>query len=203
MKTLTATAALAAVLGLAACQPAAEGTETADAGAAAAEGAAAEASASGGDMVEARLREGLWQTTITSAGMPTMTARMCMDEQMSAFDTGTANQVEVQDCDQTMTRTADGVDFTNRCEMAGGGVTETEGSITGDFQTAYRMEATITTTGTPQADGTVSMVTEAAYQGACPEGWRPGDMEVPGMGGMRINIHDAQDRARQAMPPAG
>ena len=173
-----------------------------NAGAATAEGAAVDASAAG-DMVEARLREGLWQTTMTSAGMPPMTVRMCMDEEMTAFDTGAANEVEVQDCDQTMTRTADGLDFTNRCEMPNGGVTATEGSITGDFQTAYRMEAEITTTGAGQADGTVSMVTEAAYQGACPEGWRPGDMEVPGMGGMRINIHDAQDRARQAMPPAG
>ena len=201
MRTMTACAALLAA-SLAACQPAAEGTETADAGAApAAEGAAVEASASGGDMLEARVREGLWRTTISSEAMPTMSARMCMDETMSALDTSAAD--EVGDCAQTITRTADGFNFRSRCESGESTVTETTGSLTGDFQTAYRMEATTTTTGSSMADGTISMVTEATYEGPCPDDWRPGDMEIPG--GMRVNILDAQAQAEAAMagsPPS-
>lgn len=207
MKTITATAALMAAVSLAACQPAADGAQTADA--ATAEGAAVEASASGsGEVLEARVREGLWQTTMTMGGMPEgmppLSSRMCMDEQMTALDTGSADQAGVQNCQQSFDRTAEGLDFTSRCEMDGGGVTETQGSITGDFQTAYRMEATVTTTGTGGADGTVSMTTEAAYQGPCPEGWRGGDVETSIMGRtVRTNVHDMANAAAGASAPTG
>lgn len=198
MRTLTASAALVAAVSLAACQPAADGTETASADAA--EDAASEASASG-DMVEARLREGLWQTSMTADGSPAIVSRMCMDATMTALDAGQANQAQTEDCTQTTTRTADGFDFTSRCDLGGGGVTETQGSLTGDFQTAYRMEATVTTTGATAMNGSSTIVTEAAYQGACPEGWRPGDVEIPGLGA-RINVNDMREQAMQSMPPA-
>lgn len=200
MRSLTASAALAAALSLAACQPAADGTET-SADAEAAPDAAVDASASS-DVVEARVREGLWQTSMSADGSPALVTRMCMDGRMSALDAGQANQAQTEDCAQTTTRTADGFDFTSRCELGGGGVTETRGSLTGDFQSAYRMEASVSTTGAANAamnhSGTV--VTEATYQGACPEGWRPGDVEIPGLGA-RINVYDAQNQAMQAMPP--
>jgi len=198
MKTLSACSALLAALGLAACQPADEGGASADAGAAPAESAATEASASGGDAVDARVRAGLWQTTASFPGGNggSITSRICMDESMTALNTGMAEAPNAEACTQNVTRTPDGFGFTSRCAPAGGGVTETVGSLTGDFQTAYRMEATVTTTGSPMAamNGSTQVVTQAAYQGECPEGWRAGDVEMPGMG-MRININDLQERA--------
>ena len=198
MKTLTACTGLLAVLGLAACQPAADGTATADAGAAPAQSAAAEASAASGDAIDAHVRAGLWQTTASfpgGGGIP-VTSRVCMDETMTALNTGMSQSAEADSCTQNVTRTPDGFAFTGRCEPDGGGVSEMTGTMTGDLQTAYRMEATITTTGAPMAamNGSTQIVTEAVYQGDCPEGWRAGDVEVEGMG-IRINTNDLQAQA--------
>lgn len=194
MRPITACAALAA-LSLAACQPASDGAETAEADAA--EGSATEAAATdaGGDVIDARLRAGLWQVTMSLAGAPGLTTRACLDERSTPIDASRANseaEAQVQDCDQTFTRTAEGVDFTSRCDMGEAGVTETVGSMTGDFQTAYRMEATVTTTGAAMGNGSVTMVTEAEHQGPCPEGWSPGDAEFVGPGGARVNMQDLQ-----------
>jgi len=197
MKALSTLCALTAVAGLAACQPASDETATADAGATAA-GDAATPATSDGDSIQARAREGLWQTSASFPGGrgPTVTSRVCMDASMTALDTGTAQSAGAEGCSQNVTRIADGFSFTSRCEPTDGGVTETVGTITGDFQTAYRMEATVTTTGSPMAamNGSTQVVTEATYQGPCPEGWRPGDVEVAGMG-MRINVNDLRAQA--------
>ena len=40
----------------------------------------------------------------------------------------------------------------------------------------------------PQMNGTRAVNIEAVWQGACPEGFRPGDLELPG--GMRVNLLD-------------
>lgn len=193
MKTLSTLCALTAMVGLAACQPATEGAETTDADAATAGDAATPAS-SDGEVIEARVREGLWQITMSADGAQGLSTRVCMDERMSAIDSAQNSTDAVgEDCDQTTTRTADGFDFSSRCALADGSVTETQGTMTGDMQTNYRMQATVTTTGSTvaAANGTHEIVTQGAYQGACPEGWRPGDMELPGGMG-RVNVLDAQ-----------
>lgn len=195
MRTLTITTALAAALGLAACQPAAEGTESADAGAATAEGAAQDASASGGETVNAGLRAGLWQITNTVGGVE-FVSRMCADETMSALSTTVDNQAGT-DCDQTVDQSADSLSFSSVCRMGGEHETRTQGTITGDRETAYRMEATVTTTGAPVAamNGTQTLVTDAVHQGACPAGWRGGDIEATIMGNtVRTNVHDTMAR---------
>lgn len=191
MKALISLTALAAIAGLAACQPTADGAETADAGAA--EDAATPASADG-DVIQARVREGLWQISMGTAGAPVMTTRVCMDDRMSAIDSAQGSRDAVgEDCQQTTNHTADGFEFSSRCTLADGAVTQTEGTMTGDMETSYRMEATVSTSGSSTAamNGSRSIVTEGAYQGACPDGWRPGDMELPGGLG-RINVLDAQ-----------
>ena len=199
MRPLSACTALLAVIGLAACQPAAEGTESTDA--TAAEDAATPASTgSGGETIEASVREGLWQITMTANGSGSLSTRICMDAQSSAIDAGRGpTDASTENCTQTTNRTADGFEFSSRCDLGNGGVTETEGTMTGDMQTAYRMDATVTTTGSPIAamNGTNTVVTEGAFQGACPEGWRPGDMELPGGLG-RVNMNDMREQAAQS-----
>lgn len=201
MKPLITLVAVSAIAGLAACQAGSEGTHSTDGGASSAESAATEASASGGDTMTARARAGLWQMT---AGFPgnegrSVTSRVCMDDTMTVLDTGSAESAHSEDCTQNVTRTGNGFAFTSRCAPEGGGVTETTGTMTGDFQTAYRMEATVTTTGAPMAamNGTSQVVTTAQYQGACPEGWRGGDVELAGMG-IRLNVNDMREQAAGA-----
>ena len=201
MKPLITLVAVSAIAGLAACQPGAESTQSSEGGATSAESAATEASASGGDMMTARARAGLWQMTASFPGNDarSVSSRVCMDDNMTVLDSGTAQSSQADDCTQNVTRTGDGFAFTSRCAPEGGGVTETTGTITGDFQTAYRMEATVTTNGAPMAamNGTSQIVTTAQYQGACPEGWRGGDVELAGMG-IRINVNDMREQAAGA-----
>jgi hypothetical protein len=40
----------------------------------------------------------------------------------------------------------------------------------------------------PQANGTHKIAVEATWEGPCPGGMKPGDMEMPG--GMRINVNE-------------
>jgi len=201
MKTLATCTALMATLALTACEASGGASESTDAGSPSAEAAADPASSAGSDTVDARVRAGLWQTTASFPGGQgsSVTSRVCFDEQMTALNVGSGPSAHSEDCTQNITRTPDGFGFTSRCDAGGGGVTETVGSLTGDFQTAYRMEATVTTSGSSMAamNGTTQVVTTAQYQGACPEGWRAGDIEVPGLG-TRININDMQAQAAAA-----
>ena len=194
MKARTAAPALVALLALAACDQT-PATEAEPDTAAPAEAASAETSApdAASDTVEARVREGLWQTVMTADGQ-TVTSRACMDDSISAIQT--SSQASMGDCSQTMNRTGDGWTFASRCALPTGGETSTEGTMTGDLETAYRVEATTTTSGAPIAalNRTSEITTEATYQGECPEGWRPGDVEVAGM---RMTLGDMQRQAEE------
>jgi len=198
MKTSILCTTVLAAAALAACQDTSGDGEAADSAAAPAEGSASPASSSSSGTVEAHVRAGLWQTTASFPGGQgrSVTSRVCMDDQMTALNTGTAQSQYSEDCTQNVTRTPDGFGFTSRCDAGAGGVTETVGTMTGDFQTAYRMEATVTTTGSSMAamNGTTQVLTVAEYQGPCPTGWRAGDVEIPGLGA-RININDMQQQA--------
>ncbi|WP_296817298.1 DUF3617 family protein [Brevundimonas sp.] len=192
MRTLTVVSVLA--VSLAACQPADEAQAPADAPDAAQDAASAAADASNpADTVEAQVREGLWQTVMTADGN-TVTSRACMSAATNPVPT--SGQASAGDCEQSMARTGDGWTFSSRCALPTGGETRTEGTMTGDLQTAYRVEATTTTSGAPIAalNRTSEITTEATYQGACPEGWRPGDVEVAGM---RMNLGDMQRQAEE------
>lgn len=195
MKTLTACTALLATLTLAACQQAGDGTQTADAGAPAAGDEGSDAATSSGEVTEANLRAGLWQVNISMAesARDAPTLRMCTDGTSTAV-ASSSQLPDVEDCSQDYSRTGRGLEFTSRCQQADGTVTETSGTITGDFETSYRMEATVTTSGSAVAglNRTDRVVTTASYQGACPADWRPGDVEVAGTG-IRMNSNQMQE----------
>ncbi|MBN8553424.1 MAG: hypothetical protein J0L52_11080 [Caulobacterales bacterium] len=205
MKPLIPCTAVMAALALVACEAPGTGTQSADAGATSA-GDAGPAASAGTESINARVRAGLWQTTASfpDGNAPSVNSRVCFDETMTALNVGSGQSAPSEDCTQNVTRTSDGFAFTSRCDAGPGGVTETVGTMTGDFQSAYRMEATVTTTGSSMAalNGTTQVVTTAEYQGACPEGWRAGDVEVPGLG-TRININDMQAQAAQAGAATG
>ena len=62
--------------------------------------------------------------------------------------------------------------------------------LMGDFNSRYLIQAESSTVGAeaPQMNGTRKMTIEAAWQGACPSDFKPGDMEIAG--GVRINLLD-------------
>lgn len=189
MKPLPRLAVLAA-LALAACQQ----EPAADPSAESAGDAAAPASAPAPQRpAEAQVREGLWRTVMTVEGQ-TIESRACMDAASSPLATSSA-EATVGDCEHSITPSGDGWSFTSTCAMPTGGRTTTEGTLTGDLQSRYRVQATTVTEGAPIAsmNRTTEVVTEATHEGSCPEGWSPGDVEIAGLG--RMNLGDMQRRA--------
>jgi Protein of unknown function (DUF3617) len=91
-------------------------------------------------------------------------------------------------------RTPAGLVNESACDL-GTMKTKSKTVITGDFNTAYKME--IHTRYEPpmmgQAEGTTIM--EGKWVGACKPGQRPGDMTMPG--GMTMNIYDMMDAKKK------
>lgn len=195
-------AAGAAILGLsimlAGCQrrEATEETTAADA-AATTETAEAPAAGRAAPVRGPTLRAGLWQVTTSIEGVGAAPAtRMCVDAGMQA-EMAVIGQSDPR-CQATrMQRTADGWSFASRCDMGSAGQTEAEGVATGDFQSRYETRVTTRTSGAevPHMNREMRMTSVAVWQGPCPDGWRPGDVETP-VG--RMNMVEMAAGARAA-----
>jgi len=144
-------------------------------------------------------KPGLWEQKVSMAGMNQVT-RLCLDaaaeQKLSAF----GQQATKDMCAKTrMARRLDGAwEIASECDMGAGGKTVTTGVATGDFASAYKMEATTVTSGAsaPQMNGEHKMVMEATWKGPCPAGFKPGDMELPG--GMKFNMIEMAPKTRPA-----
>lgn len=137
-----------------------------------------------------RRKAGLWEQRVSIEGVEfVQVTRICMDraadEKLALGAQGPAAA-----CEKNMvTRQLDGSwRFSSVCDMGSGGTVTTSGVASGDFSKAYAVRSESTTAGAavPQMNGTRKMTLEAKWQGACPEGMAPGDMEIPGGG--RINV---------------
>lgn len=177
------TLALAALAGCGKKDEAA--TEKAPAAKAAAD-AATSAVAAGGPPAR---KAGLWEQTVTTAGIE-QTTRVCLDAATDAKIQVWGGQATKDMCsEQQMTRNLDGsYSFSSVCDLGSGGKTTTKGSVKGDFGDRYTVEATSNTEGAaaPQMNGAHTMRLDAVWKGPCPEGFKPGDMELPG--GMKMNL---------------
>ncbi|MDP1616118.1 DUF3617 family protein [Phenylobacterium sp.] len=180
-----------AVLALTACnrngdgaqEPASEAAGPAEPGSAASDQATAPAAP--------QRKPGLWEQRVSTEGM-VQVSRICIDEALEQRLGWWGQQATTEGCEKNLvTRRADGGwQFSSVCDMGSGGKTTTSGVATGDFDTRYVVKAQSSTVGAeaPQMNGTREVNIESAWQGACPEGFRPGDMELPG--GIRLNLLD-------------
>lgn len=135
-------------------------------------------------------KPGLWTQTMTLKAQGfTRSFRFCVDE-TSDEKMGLDTQAEDQRCKRkSMTRGADGGwTVVSACDMGPGGQTDSTIHVVGDFNTRYEMEVTSVTSGAAQAalNGERKMSMTAEWSGACPAGWKGGDVEMPG--GQRINM---------------
>lgn len=176
----------AAALSLAACGQKAETAKSAEG---AATTASAGAPAAGAPATMPTRKPGLWTQTVNTGDM-TQTTRICIDESVDKAMSVVGSQMSKDMCSKNaVTRVAGGYAFESVCNVgAGMGTTTTKGTVTGDFNSKYKVEAETSVTGAnaAQMNGAHKMTVEAAWAGPCPAGFAPGDMELPG--GMKMNI---------------
>ncbi|MET0293873.1 MAG: DUF3617 family protein [Phenylobacterium sp.] len=142
-------------------------------------------------------KPGLWEHAVSTMGM-TQSSTLCID---AATDKnvelwGRSAQADSGCSKNAFTPIAGGYAFESVCPAGPeGGTVTTKGAITGDFSSAYKMEATVATAGSamPQANQTMNMTMTATWKGPCPPDMKPGDVKVAiaGLpGGAQLNVGD-------------
>jgi hypothetical protein len=189
----------AAALALAACN------KSAGDKAASAEGAgkAATATAPAGPMTMPSRKPGLWKQTVTASGTQQVSS-ICLDKaseaKLSVWGAGASKDM----CQRSeISPVPGGWAFKSTCDMGSGGKTTSHGTVTGDFNSSYKLQAESTTegAGAPQMNGGHMMSMEATWEGPCPPDMKPGDMTLPG--GMKMNMLDmAAGHPTMVRPPA-
>ena len=142
-----------------------------------------------------RRKSGLWEITMESSnskGGPARTMSQCVDQAKDDIARQIGQQMERENkCSRTNVSQSPGkLSFDSSCDF-GSMKLSSHSTITGDFNSAYRME--IQSKYSPpmmgMSEGTTIM--EAKHMGACKPGQRPGDMTMPG--GMTMNVYDMMD----------
>ncbi|ATQ41148.1 DUF3617 domain-containing protein [Caulobacter mirabilis] len=135
-------------------------------------------------------KPGLWKQTMLVEGVNVIqTVQLCIDPESDSKLAWWGQQGLRQSCSKNdLQRQPDGSwKFASVCE--GVGVkTATTGSAVGDFSSRYQLKAEATTSGAPipEMNGTRTVTIDASWVGECPQGMKPGDMEMPN--GQRINM---------------
>ena len=168
----------AAVLALGACGQGNEGGEGAKAAGDSSSAASANAPAAGGgttieavtSMMEAR-KAGKWQMSMGMAGMPQGAAQeICItEEQNQQEQTWDPKQAGAGCPDFRARRDGGAIVMTANCPSeTGAGSMQIESRITGDFQSAYRIETTMRQTPAPQAGpAEIKTFLDMKYLGPC------------------------------------
>lgn len=158
-----------AALALTACHKAADTTD----GAAATKVAAKPPVPPGIDAAP-HLKAGLWEITVSGAPMK---ASSCIDDATQNDAAALGQSMDRRNCTKSVwNRIPGGVAFEVDCTTEGMHLTS-KGTVTGDFNSAYRMESDVTGSRDGQTF-TKKQVIDAKYMGACPSSMSPGDRQV-------------------------
>ncbi|MBA4010361.1 MAG: hypothetical protein C0481_00715 [Phenylobacterium sp.] len=125
---------------------------------------------------------GLWETRLT-IGDTVTTTMVCLDEKVDRKVDWMGAQGTRGNCSENaVTRQDDNsLRFASVCDMGARGQVVTRGVARGDISLRYEAEGTQVTTGAqlPIANGERAVKVDAAWKGACPKEWHPGDMSIP------------------------
>ena len=132
-------------------------------------------------------RPGLWELTMQVPNAPAQTVRQCIDARTDAQMLRIGQGTHAAQCARNdFRRDGDRYVAESECRV-GDSVASTRAVFTGDFSRSYRGEIDARY-APPMAGVARSRVTlSARWAGACPAGWKPGDMETPGMGRMNVS----------------
>jgi hypothetical protein len=121
-----------------------------------------------------RLKPGLWEITVGGAPMK---ASSCIDEATQKDAAAMGQGMDRGNCTRnSWNRIPGGMAFEFDCTTNGTHMIS-KGTVTGDFNSAYRMESEVTGEREGQSF-THKQVIDAKYLGACPSGMKPGDQQV-------------------------
>ena len=143
-------------------------------------------------------KPGLWEIKMEfeNRSTPGQTMRQCIDastDQMMQSNTGPYAQ---SDCKRDVQKSANGFTIDSTC--AGDGKTWTvHSTVTGNFDSAYTMTATIQRDSLP--GGRMNMTVAAKWLGPCRTDQKPGDMIMGN--GIKMNILEMQKGGPSQGPP--
>jgi hypothetical protein len=142
-------------------------------------------SASAQDMP--KRKSGLWELKMSAAHG--MVVSHCVDQARDdALRQQVGRDLDAARCTRTnFQRSAAGLSFDSACEFNNSKM-KSHTTITGDFNSAYKMEMRTTYDPPLMGKSEGGMTIDAKWVGACKPGQRPGDMVMPG--GMTMNVYD-------------
>ncbi|MBL8556073.1 MAG: DUF3617 family protein [Phenylobacterium sp.] len=169
-------------------------------GASAGDAPAAAATAPAAMTAPPRRKPGLWSHTVQTAGMSQST-KVCLDEDTDAKMTVWGQAASKEMCsEQSFAPAPGGFTFRSVCNMGSSGTITSNGSVTGDFGSAYTVKVKSSTAGaaSAQMNGEHDMTLTARWEGPCPAGMKGGDVKVQIPGGPEMTINMEQMTAMQA-----
>jgi hypothetical protein len=142
-------------------------------------------------------KPGLWQLKMTyasfeAAKLPPLTAEHCIDAATDKLMNIAGGSIGQDSCwKQDVQNVGSTVVVDSACKMGPFSMTM-HAVITGDLNSAYRVEATSKQEGpaVPGIPANETMTIDAKWAGACKAGQKPGDMI---MAGQKTNIRDLQN----------
>ena len=144
-------------------------------------------------------KPGLWEIKMQVPGMPQpVTSQQCIDEKTDDLLQQRGEAQAKQQCSKNaLRREGDRVIIDSVCTFDGTTAT-TAAVFSGDFSRSFHGE--INTSYSPPLHGMQSskQTLEAKWLGACKPGQKPGDVIMPGMGGM--NVKDMMKNMPSHMP---
>jgi hypothetical protein len=195
MRTATTMLAGACLLSIAACNKPAPASGASSAAAPSQAASATPAAPAAGPISAENLphrKPGLWRQTMAMEGvehaMPA--TEFCIDAASEAKMSLMGQQMSKDHCQAPQfNRNLDGsLSFTSACDFEGGGKTTSKGTISGDFDSSYKVAIDSTTTG-----GTAGMdqherkmTITATWEGPCAPDQKGGDIILPG--GRKMNM---------------
>jgi hypothetical protein len=142
-------------------------------------------------------KAGLWEMKMVFEGrnMPPHVSQHCVDAETDKLMNAFGNSATKDMCSKMETqKVGDTYVVDSICKM-GPSTNTTHSVIAGDFNSAYTVKLSSSTTGGPnlpgaRPDGKTEMTMEARWTGACKADQKPGDIIMSN--GIKMNIRDIQ-----------
>ena len=143
---------------------------------------------------------GLWEQRVSN-GTAVQISRVCLDAAMERTVALAGRSLNEAQCGtHTVTQGSDGWHIATICDMGAAGRVTTRGLATGDFAHRYQIRFDQATTGAASdaLNGNRRLIVDATWQGPCPAGMAPGQMDTAD--GHRLAI---TDMLPATAPPTG